>query len=172
MSNPQKSAGVKAVRDELYKWEELRRAIEDPSIDFDFVIDTLEGETELYEALLMISEEIAEREAMQDAVAARIKEMTARKSRIESGTETLRAIILQAMDRAGVKKIPGELCTISMRDVAPKLIIGDESKIPSKFFIPQDPKLDKKALTDAAKDGPIDGTTMGNGGISLTIRRK
>jgi len=161
------------AKSELAKWDELRRQLEEHEIDVQCVIDTLEGETELFEVLIMMSEQIADRDVMAAAVDQRIKDLTARKNRINEGTEALRSVITQTMDRAGIKKIPGELSTLSLTDVKPSVIINDESLIPSKYFKPQDPKIDKKSIGDALNDKiDIPGAQLSNGGIALTIRRK
>ncbi len=64
--------------------------------------------------------------------------------------------------------------TLSVSKRAGDLVITDEALLPSRFFKPQPPVLDKKALKDAViGDGEvIDGASIGNGSISLTIRRK
>ena len=161
------------IQDELTRWRELRRQLEGIEDEPSALLDTLDGETHLTDALILLSDEIAEREAMAGAVKARIAELQARKSRLEASGETLRGVILMAMERAGLDKINGDLCTLSVGKVAPKVEIFEESDIPAEFWAKQPPKLDKKALSAALKGGqPIAGARLGNGGINLTIRRK
>ncbi len=157
---------------ELVKWERLRAQLEDITLDVATIVDTLEGETDLFEALLLISDEIRERDAMEDAISAQIDILTSRKSRVKHGTEGLRAIITMSMDRAGIKTIPGALSTLTVKSISGKLIINDEAMIPSNYWKSQNPTIDKKKLTEALKTEDIRGAQLGNGGISLTIRRK
>jgi hypothetical protein len=78
------------------------------------------------------------------------------------------------MDSRGEKLISSPEMTLSMSTRGPDIVVTDEASVPSRFFTPQPPKLDKKALKDAVlTDGEvIEGVTLGNGKISLTIRRK
>lgn len=161
------------VGKELAKWQSIRSQLEDLNIDVVALVDTLEGETELFEALLLLADEMAERDAMVNSVKERITDLTTRKDRLENGTTTLRSVITQAMDRAGIKTIKGDFCTLSLSEKKPGLVIVDESLLPSKYFIPQEPKLDKKALKKDVEDGVIKkGANLDNGGIKLSIRRK
>jgi len=172
MSDPVKKTISKA-REELSRWHNLREQLEGIDADPEELFDTLDGETELTEALLMIAEEISEREAMAKAVQERIKDLQERKSRIDHSADTLRQIILVTMSRAEIKKINGDLCTLSIGNTKPKADIVDEALIPAKFWKSQDPKLDKTALTKAVNDGEtIPGVQKSNGGINIIIRRK
>lgn len=164
---------ILAVGEELSKTVALRQQLEEMDLDEQTLLDTLEGATDLNECLLMLADEINERQAMLVGLKAYIDDLQSRKSRVEKTSETLRNIILHAMDRAGIKSIPGERVTLSTRATSPKLEVVDEAQIPSEFWKPQAPALDKKAVLDALKDGQdISGAQLGNGGISLTIRIK
>lgn len=162
-----------SVGHELMKWRELRGQLEDvEGMDELCLLDTLEGATNLKEILLDIDDEIQERESHVEALAARIEVLTARRDRHKKAIERLRTIILQAMDSAGIPKIEGPAGTLSVSNVAPALEIEDETKIPVRFWIRPDPKIDRKALAKALKEEPVEGARLGNGGITLTIRRK
>lgn len=164
---------IHIINKQLQKWHRLREQLESADLDAACLVDTLEGETDLFEALLMLAEEIAERDKMADAVNERIVDLRIRKARINAGSDTLRAIITQSMDRARIKRIPGNLCTLSLSDKQPGLLITDESSIPAKYFNPSDPVLDKALLKeDMDNDIDIRGVERGNGGIQLNIRRK
>lgn len=164
---------ISKARQELSKWDELRHQLEGIDADPEELFDTLDGETELTDALLMIAEEIAEREAMSAAIQSRIKDLQERKSRVDNSVDTLRQIILVTMSRAEIQKIKGDLCTLSIGNTKPKADVVDEALIPSKFWKPQDPKLDKKAIADAINNGEhVPGVQQTNGGINMIIRRK
>ncbi len=121
-----------------------------------------------------IADAAVDYEHQAKAVAERIAEMTERKSRLSRTAENLRNVILQSMSIRGMKTIPSPVLTLSVSDRAGDVVITDEALIPSRFFKPQPPVLDKKALKEAVlKDGEvIEGASLGNGSISLTIRRK
>lgn len=158
---------------QLADWDALRRQLESPSIDPQTLFDTLDGETELTDALLAVADEVDERESTAAALGERIKRLTERKSRMEKGAETLRQSIVMAISSADIKEtIKGDACTLTVSSTAPKLDVVEESAIPSTYWAPQDPKLDKKALTQALRDGAeIPGAKLTNGGLKLTIRR-
>ena len=165
---------ITQISREVAKHVEIRDALQGMYEDLDpqALADTLEGETDLNAALLSVCEAALEHEAMAVATQARIDALQARKHRLVSSAETLRAIALQAMDTSGVDKIQGATMTISRRQVAGKLVVTDEAQVPAQFWTPQPPKMDKKALLSAVKDGAIKGAELSNGGISLTIRVK
>ena len=136
------------------------------------LVDTLEGETDLNEALLTVASQVEDYKAMAAATGERIAALQSRKSRLENSAETLRTIILQAMDNTGTDKVAGPEMTLSCRETKGQLVIDDEAAVPSEYFKPQDPKLDKKALKEAVEAGPVPGAHLSNGGLSLTIRVK
>lgn len=136
--------------------------------------DSLSSAEDFQSLCLDIAEEAVEREVQAEAVEMRIKELQERKNRLNHTADTLRNIILQAMEIRCEKTIQSPTLTISVSTFKPDLVVVDESLIPSSYFIPQPAKLDKKALKEAVvKDGEIiSGTALSNGKISLTIRRR
>jgi hypothetical protein len=76
------------------------------------------------------------------------------------------------MSTAGVKKLERPAATLSLRSVPPKAIITSEVELPSRFFVDQAPKLDKKAVLDALKAGEkVAGAELSNGGETIALRR-
>ena len=168
MGNP-----IQAVRREVTDWVQIETELRQFEDDPQTLLDTLEGETNLHEALLAIADRVMELKGQAAGVKARIEDLTERKTRLEKSAETLRTVILQAMDTAGLKTVPGDCVTLSMRDTPPGLIVSDEAVIPASYWLPQPPKLDKKALLAALKDKKdAPGAELSNGGISLTMRVK
>lgn len=168
-----RSMQVRKVGKELVRYQQIKAALSVEDLDAQTMLDTLEGETELHEALLVVAESVVEDEAMIDAIGAQIRNMTERKSRIEAAAETKRNIILQAMDRAEIDSIRGPLATLTRSRTKPKVEIIDEAMVPARFWVQPDPRIDKKAVNDAVAAGEIvSGVRQGNGGISLTIRTK
>ncbi|MEE7442651.1 siphovirus Gp157 family protein [Methylobacterium oryzae] len=158
---------------EIGKWKALRERLETvDGMDDQCLIDTLEGATDLKEAILELDQEIQEREAYALALAMKIDELNERKGRHLKVVDRLRTIILHAMDNAGLPKIEGAEATISVTKRKPDLHIENEAALPSQFFEPQPPKLDKTKLRKALEEGPVEGARLGNGGINLSIRRK
>lgn len=165
---------VNKVGRELSGYQRLREQLEQGhDLDPATLLDTLEGETELHESLLVVYEEIMENISLLSGLDSTIEALQVRAGRLKKTNETLRNVILSAMDKAGLKTIKGPLATLTARKGKPAAIIDEESDIPSKFFTPQPPKLDKKAVKNALDEGEaIPGAHLSNGSISLTIRVK
>lgn len=167
------SITIRKLGEELARYQELKARLAGDDVDPQTLLDTLEGETELHEACLVVAESVQEHEDLAAALAIRIADLQARKSRLEASAETLRNIILMAMERAGLDTIKGPLATLSKRQVAPSLIVEQDEAIPARFFKASDPKLDRKALKAALDAGEvIPGARLSNGGIGLSIRTK
>lgn len=133
--------------------------------------DMIEGETGFFEAVEVALHEIGECEIQAAGLADYIKRLGDRLSRVNSRSEKLRGLIDQAFQIAEVKAHKFPSATITQKAVPPQLVVEDEALIPSKFYAPQPPRLDKKALKDAAKAGSIPGARMSNGGTTIQIRR-
>jgi len=163
---------VKAINAELREAMKLRQALGEDA-DPTLLLNTIEGETNLAEACVVVLEQTHEDEILIEGLAAKIAELTIRKGRMEKSVESRRGIILMAMDKAGLHTIRSPLGTMSVRDVKPKLVVTDEAKIPARFWKPADPTLDRAAVK-AALDAneTIPGATLSNGGIGLSIRIK
>lgn len=157
---------------------ELKKSLEDAfANDPELMADMIEGETDLEGAIISVMESVDEDQLLVDGLAVRIPELTARKTRIEKRIETKKVAMLQAFviaERATAIEAP--LFTLNTRKVPPKVIITDEPKVPSKYWKPKDPTLDKvklkAALNDLPKGETIEGAMLDNGGVTLQIRRK
>jgi hypothetical protein len=99
------------------------------------------------------------------------------------------------MEMAGKPKAETAFGTITLGVTAPKVIVTEESEIPSGFWVTPPPQLDKKTLLAALKAlraardeavkiedayerekalqaiKPIPGAELSNGGARVTIRR-
>lgn len=160
------------LHDTLKKLKAIRYSVEDA--DLEALSEGLTQSTDFESACLDIAEAAVEHELQAKAVADRIAELGERKARLLKTADSLRAIVLQSMEIRTVPTIKSPTLTLSVTRRSGDLVITDESLLPSRFFKPQPPVLDKKALKEAVvTDGEvIDGAAIGNGSISLTIRRK
>lgn len=148
--------------------EHLRTLVAEPD---EMIEDAIEGETNLKEALGKALARVSECEAMADAIKAQADALSARKRRLEAQADTIRAAILAAMSTAGLRKLELPAGTLSMKAVAPSLVITDEAAVPTQYWKRADPTLDKRALLSALKDQQtIPGAELSNGGETVTIR--
>lgn len=140
--------------------------------DDDLAHDMIEGETSLLEAIDRALDEIDECDVVIVGCKTKEAQMAERRGRAEARQERLRALIEQAMLTCELRTAKRPTATLTVRDVPPKPIYSDEAAIPARFWKQPDPVLDKKAITEAVKNGEeVPGVTMSNGSTSLTIRR-
>lgn len=167
--------------------------------DLEALRDTFDGQTtldaEIRRAVLAIEED----EILTDGIKARETELKNRRLRIEKRIEATRGLIEQAMTIAEWPNHEMDIGTVTLGKAAPRLVVDNESEIPSQFWKPADPTLDKAGLKkvlserhkaiEAAKKikdsdqrlaallkaeqdfPPIDGAGLETDGVSLTIRR-
>ncbi len=141
--------------------------------DEDFIRDTLEGEADLEGLVRGLLASIGEDEAFEAGLKAYMDDLASRKSRFADRAKTKRALIATALDIAGRKTIETDVGTVTLSQVKPTAIVTEEGDIPAEFWEPQPPKLDKKALTEALREGKaVAGATLSNGSITVTIRRR
>lgn len=144
--------------------------------DEDAIRDSIEGETTLHEAIAAVMDGMREDEIAVAGLASMIDSLSSRKHRLLERIDRRRAALEQALQIGEIKTLRLPEATLSLKDVKPGIEITDEAKIPAKFWKAQDPTLDKKALKEAlaeakANNETIPGVTLGNGGITLQIRR-
>lgn len=151
---------------------ELLAALGDDAQDDDLAHDMIEGETDFFEAVERVLSEIDECEILTAGIKDMQKRLSDRLARVSGRADRLRGLIDQAFQMAEIKSHKFASATISTKAVPRKLIVTDESQIPARFYKPQPPKLDRKALLDAIKAGEaVPGADMSNGGTTIQIRR-
>jgi hypothetical protein len=151
----------------------LRETIAKLTDDGETIRDTIEGETGLHEAVGKVMAFVRDDEILIAGIDRMVETLVARKKRLEDRVGFYRSAIEQAMVIGEIQTMELPDATVTVRRVAPKLEVVDESAIPAGFWRPQDPKLDRKAVTDALKAGQdVPGAALGNGGITLSIRRQ
>lgn len=144
--------------------------------DEELIADTIEGETDLHEAIAAALDEIDEAEVRILGGKAKVKQIEERVAGEERRVERLRAAIERAIVSAELPtplKLP--TATISVSKRKPGVVIDDEAAIPSRFFVQPPapaPKLDKKALAEALVAEAVPGAHLDNGSLSLTVRRR
>jgi hypothetical protein len=155
---------ARAIRESLLKLGET---------DPDLLLDMAEGETSLFECIDALLLRIASDKALVVGTEAVVSDLEARKRRVEKRIESDRGLIEQAMAIAEVATIERPAATLSLANRAPSLRIDSEADIPAEFWTAGAPKLERKALTDALKEGrPIPGVALSNAAPSLTMRMK
>lgn len=137
--------------------------------------DAIEGETSLFETINAVVAQVAEDEAAADSLKRLMSTYDSRRARLERRAELLRTTIMNALDTTGDSnlkldapmiaaavveraiaqlangKLDATVATITAKAVAPKLVVTDEAAIPTMYWKPQDPSLDRAALTSQLK---------------------
>ena len=139
--------------------------------DDELLIDSLEGETELIEAIDQLLGRMAESQAMICGLEAVAADLEARKRRYQARLETDRGLIEQALLIAEIDTLERPLATLSLSARPPKLEVHTPADIPAEFWRSPDPVLDKRALAKALAEGrTVPGACLSNAAPSLTVR--
>ena len=139
--------------------------------DEEMIATAVEGETGLVEIISEAVNRIAQLNAHCEAIVQQVSALKTRGERFEGQADRLRAAIHAAMGHANLRKLELPQATLSIRAVPPKVEITSEADIPAKFWIAQDPKLDKKAVLAALKaKEDVPGAALSNGGETLSCR--
>ncbi len=159
------AATYRAVRDRL-------RA-EDPTIDEQTLADTVEGLTDLHELLSTIIRAALADEALATGLKGRIAEMEDRLARLQDRAAKRRQIAKDVMVDLDVKKIQAPDFTASIRPGIPALMVLDEATVPSIYWEPRDPKLNRQGLLADLKQGAeITGVSLSNPEPVLSVRTR
>lgn len=112
--------------------DEIRAALGD-DFDAEAFLDTLDGETDAADLADRLIAELADAEAMADAIKAQEADLKARRGRYEMRGEAFRRQLLNLLDAMGEKKIERPRATVSRRAGLPSVQITDEASIPSQL---------------------------------------
>jgi hypothetical protein len=160
---------------EASKYLQLKQQLQSdfPSADDETLADTLEGITDLHEMIAAVIRSALVDEALQAGLRTRLDEMRARLGRLAERGLMKRQLALEAMNEVGLKRLEQPDFTASARSGLPALVVTSEQAIPSDYWIPQPPKLDRQGLTCDLKRGKeVPGACLGNANPVLAVRTK
>jgi sugar-specific transcriptional regulator TrmB len=156
----------------------LRQSIENLKIAYPELVEdnetwlsALESETDFNEVLTSVVRKIEDTKALAIGTKDRLEELKTRIDRFDVRVFRLRELALKLMQSADLAKLELPEATLSIRSVAPSVIITDETALPDiacKF----ERKPDKTKIKELLASGWVAGATMSNGSKSLTIRIK
>jgi len=146
---------------------------EDPHIDEQTLADTVEGLTDLHEIVAAIVRAALADEALAAGLKGRIAEMQDRLARLQDCASKRRQIAKDVMLELEIRKIIAPDFTVSIRPGMPSLLVLDEAAVPSIYWQPVAPRLDRQGLLNELKDGAdIKGVTLSNPEPVLSVRTK
>ena len=148
------------------------RALE-PKLDEQTLADTVEGLTDLHEILAAIVRAALADEALATGLKSRIAEMQERLERLQERAAKRRQIVKDTMVELDLKKLTAPDFSASIRPGMPALLVIDEAAVPSIFWEPREPRLDRQGLLAELKQGAeITGVTLSNPEPVLSVRTK
>ena len=140
-------------------------------LDEDTLTDTLEGISQLPDLIAQIVRSGLEDEALFNALKQRLEEMQARRTRLKDRRDKKRDLAAWAMSHAKIPRIQADDFSLSLRPGSQRLEIQDESLVPSHFFVPQPPELDRAGLASALKQGEmVGGAVLVQGEPTIQVR--
>jgi hypothetical protein len=153
----------RAIRDRLRE--------EDPQIDEQTLADTVEGLTDLHEVLTAIIRAALADEALAAGLKGRIAEMEERLARLQDRAAKRRKIAKDVMVELDLNRIQAPDFTASIRPGVPALMVIDEAAVPSIYWEPRDPRLNRHGLvTDLKQGADITGVALSNPEPVLSVR--
>lgn len=102
---------------------------------------------------------IAEFKAKEDALASAIDSLSQKKQSVTANIDRLKKALFESMKATGKEKIKGDLFYLYIKNNAESLDQVPD-KLPEKYMVPQEPKIDKRQLLADVKSGvKVDGVT-------------
>ena len=156
-----------------YRAVRERIRTQDPELDEQTLIDTVEGLTDLHEILAAIVRAALADEALATGLKSRITEMQERLERLQERAAKRRQVVKDTMVELDLKKLTAPDFSASIRPGMPALLVIDEAAVPSIYWEPREPRLDRQGLLAELKQGTeITGVTLSNPEPVLSVRTK
>lgn len=136
---------------------ELMELASDTTLDQKMIADTLEGvEFEFEEKADCYAKVVKSLEGDAEALDKEIKRLTERKNTIKNNITSIKKNLENAMLLTGKTKFKTLLFNFGIQKNPASVVIDDETKIPEEYFVPQEPKLDKKSLAAYLKENDVE----------------
>ena len=112
-------------------------------------------------------------EALAMGLKSRVAEMEERQGRLQDRADKRRQIVKNVMVELDIKKITAPDFTVSIRSGMPALLVLDEAVVPSIYWQPSVPRLDRQGLLSELKGGiEIEGVALSNPEPVLSVRTR
>ena len=122
--------------------------------DNQYLLETLETiEDEFNSKLENIGKVMSSLDADMASIDYEIKRLQEKKKALNSNKANLKTYVENEMQKIGKRKVKTTLFTFGIQNNPPSLDIIDDQYIPKEFYEPQEPKLNKRELLKALKQG-------------------
>ncbi|MBX0320232.1 siphovirus Gp157 family protein [Shouchella clausii] len=147
------------LREFLDKIDELE---EGEILSDEAIKDTLESLTEPFdEKIENIAKAIKTMQYEAEVLKAEKDRLEKRRKSVINASDRLKEYMQANMEAVDVQKVKGLTLTVNIQNNPPSVLVEDESAIPEKYLIEQNPKIDKKSiLEDFKNDQPVPGCTI------------
>jgi hypothetical protein len=146
---------------------------QETQIDEQTLADTVEGLTDLHEIVQAIIRAALSDEALVLGLKCRISDMQGRLDRLQDRAAKRRQIARDVMVELDLKKLNAPDFTASIREGIPSLMVLNEDAVPSIYWQPSEPRLNRQELAYELKQGAeIDGVALSNPEPVLSVRTR
>ena len=136
------------------EYNEVLEMMDNPDIDVQCVLDTLEGiEGEIEIKADNYAKIIKEAEGKTAMLDGEISRLTERKNAIKSRIAGMKQSLMLAMKSVNKEKFKTDLFSFSIQKNPPSVILDKPESVPEKYLTPQSPTVNKKEILAAIKDG-------------------
>ena len=134
------------------QYRELLELAESEELDKQLIADTLEGlDGEIEIKADGYAKVIRELEGKADLLKNEIERLSKRKSAIENNIKSMKEALQNAMFITGKTKFKTDLFNFIIQKNPPRLVIDKPEEVPEEYLIPQEPKIDTKAIKEILK---------------------
>src|ERR1039457_3363779 len=148
-----------------------RIRVQDPQIDEQTLADTVEGLTDLHEIVQAIIRSALADEALATGLKCRISDMQCRLDRLQDRVSKRRQIAKDVMVELDLKKLTAPDFTASIREGIPSLMVLNEDAVPSIYWQPREPRLNRQEVPYELKQGAeIAGVALSDPEPVLSVR--
>lgn len=151
--------------------DNLKLAFPDLVEDQEAWLLSLESETDLNALLSSIVKQWADDKAMEAGISLRMKELTERRDRYRRRIDSVRALALNVMQAAEIKKHELPEATLSVRNSSPALKGDADPNLLPDDLCNIKREISRSKIKEAIENGKtVEGFYLSNGEPSLTIR--
>ena len=153
------------------EYQRLYQLAEEEELTLEDIQDTLESlDGELEDKAVGYAMVMKEIEGQIDVIKKEIERLNSKVKTLNNNKDRMKNALQDAMIQTDNKEFKTDLFNFKIQNNPPSVKVLQESEIPEQYFIPQEPKLDKKGILAELKAGKdIQGVEMVQG-QSLRIR--